>query len=200
VTSLLDVCNLTTGFVTTAGTVIVVNDVSFSVRAGETLALVGESGSGKSLTALSIMRLVPSPGRILDGSIRFRDRDLMTLNESEMRAVRGAEIALIYQEPATALNPVFTIGDQIAETLVVHGAGDWIAARVRAVDLLDAVKFPDPARRCHDYPHHLSGGQRQRVMIAMALACSPALVIADEPTTSLDVTIQAEILELLREM
>jgi peptide/nickel transport system ATP-binding protein len=200
VTPLLDIRNLTTGFVTAAGTVVAVHDVSFRVCAGETLALVGESGSGKSLTALSIMRLVPPPGRILDGSIRFRGRDLLALNEGEMRALRGAEIALIFQEPTTALNPVFTIGDQIAETIVVHGQGDWTTARARAIDLLDEVKIPDAAKRSQDYPHQLSGGQRQRVMIAMALACRPILVIADEPTTALDVTIQAEILDLLREM
>jgi peptide/nickel transport system ATP-binding protein len=194
----LDVAHLTTGFSAAGRTVIAVNDVSFSVRTGETLALVGESGSGKSVTALSIMRLVQPPGRILGGSIRFQGRDLMTLTEGQMRELRGAEIALIFQEPMTALNPVFTIGDQIAETLVAHGEGDWSAARARAAALLEAVRIPDATRRARDYPHQLSGGLRQRVMIAMALACRPALVIADEPTTALDVTIQAEILDLLR--
>jgi oligopeptide/dipeptide ABC transporter ATP-binding protein len=198
--TLLEVANLTTGFSIDGRTVLAVHDVGFSVRQGETLALVGESGSGKSVTALSIMRLVPPPGRILRGSIRFQGHDLMALSESEMRALRGARIALIYQEPMTALNPVFTIGDQIAETLVEHGRADWSAARTQAIALLDAVKIADAARRARDYPHQLSGGQRQRVMIAMALACRPALVIADEPTTALDVTIQAEILDLLREM
>jgi peptide/nickel transport system ATP-binding protein len=198
--TLLEVANLTTGFSIDGRTVLAVHDVGFSVRQGETLALVGESGSGKSVTALSIMRLVPPPGRILGGSIRFQGHDLMALNESDMRALRGARIALIYQEPMTALNPVFTVGDQIAETLVVHGRADWTAARTQAIALMDAVRIADAARRSRDYPHQLSGGQRQRVVIAMALACRPALVIADEPTTALDVTIQAEILDLLREM
>ena len=198
--TLLDVSSLTTGFVAAGRTVVAVNDVSFSVQQGETLALVGESGSGKSVTALSIMRLVQPPGRILGGSIRFRGRDLMALSEGELRGLRGAEIALIFQEPTTALNPVFTVGDQIAETLVVHGRAGWKAARAQAVELIEAVRLPNAARRALDYPHRLSGGQRQRIMIAIALACRPALLIADEPTTALDVTIQAEILDLLREM
>ena len=198
--ALLEVENLTTGFSRGSRTVIAVDDVSFSVREGETLALVGESGSGKSVTALSIMRLVEPPGRILGGSIHFRGRDLMTLSEGELRGLRGGEIALIFQEPMTALNPVFTVGDQIAETLVVHGRAGWNAARAQAIELIEAVRVPEAARRAHDYPHQLSGGQRQRIMIAIALACRPALVIADEPTTALDVTIQAEILDLLREM
>jgi peptide/nickel transport system ATP-binding protein len=200
VTPLLEISHLTTAFATAAGTIVAVNDVSLTVATGETLALVGESGSGKSVAALSIMRLVPSPGRILAGSIDFQGRDLMTLSEGEMRALRGAGIALIFQEPMTALNPVFNIGDQIAETLVAHGESDRTAARARAIELLDAVRIPEASRRSYDYPHQLSGGQRQRVMIAMALACRPALVIADEPTTALDVTIQAAILDLLREM
>jgi peptide/nickel transport system ATP-binding protein len=178
----------------------VVHDVSFTVATGETLGLVGESGSGKSLTALALLGLVRPPGRITSGSVRFRGRDLLALRESELRAIRGADIALIFQEPSTALNPVFTIGDQIAETLVVHGRADWPAARARAVELLDAVRIPDPARRAQDYPHQLSGGQLQRVLIAMALACRPSLLIADEPTTALDVRIQADILDLLRDM
>ena len=198
--TLLDVSSLTTGFVAAGRTVVAVNDVSFSVRQGETLALVGESGCGKSVTALSIMRLVEAPGRIFGGSIRFRGRDLMALSEGELRGLRGAEIALIFQEPTTALNPVFTVGDQIAETLVVHGRAGWKAARAQAVELIEAVRVPNAARRALDYPHQLSGGQRQRIMIAIALACRPALLIADEPTTALDVTIQAEILDLLREM
>jgi peptide/nickel transport system ATP-binding protein len=197
---LLEVSSLTTAFVTPSATVMAVNDVSFTVHAGETLALVGESGSGKSVTALSILRLVPWPGRILNGSIRFQGRELMTLSESDLRPLRGAGIALIFQDPMAALNPVFSIGDQIAETLIVHGEADWPTARARAVALLDAVKIPDAARRSREYPHQLSGGQRQRVVIAMALACRPALLIADEPTTALDVTIQAEILDLLKEM
>ena len=178
----------------------VVHDVSFTVAAGETLGLVGESGCGKSLTALAVLGLVRTPGRILGGSVRFRGRDLLSLPEPELGAIRGAEIALIFQEPMTALNPLFTIGDQIAETIVVHGRADWAAARVQAVDLLAAVRIPDPSRRAHDFPHQLSGGQQQRALIAMALACRPSLLIADEPTTALDVRIQADILDLLRDL
>ena len=174
--------------------------MSFEIRAGETLGLVGESGSGKSVTALSIMRLVQPPGRIAAGRILFDDRDLLALDERSMRAVRGAGIALIFQEPMTALNPVFTIGDQIAETLLVHGRATRRQARSHAIDLLRAVQIPDPESRISDYPHQLSGGMRQRVLIAIALACRPSLVVADEPTTALDVTIQAQILDLLREM
>ena len=177
-----------------------VNDVSFTVGRGETLGLVGESGSGKSLTALSIMRLVEPPGRVSSGRILFEGRDLLALPEGEMRAVRGARIGLVFQEPTSALNPVRRIGDQVAETLVVHGRADWRDARRRAVDLLDAVSIPEPARRAHDYPHQLSGGLRQRALIAMALACRPSLLIADEPTTALDVTVQAQILDLLRDL
>jgi oligopeptide/dipeptide ABC transporter ATP-binding protein len=197
---LLSVSHLTTVFDLPGGPVAAVDDVSFEVRAGETLGLVGESGSGKSVTALSIMRLVQPPGRIAAGAILFKGRDLRKLREAEMRAVRGAEIALIFQEPMTALNPVFTVGDQIAETLLVHHRATRRQARIRAVELLEAVRVPDPAARADDYPHQLSGGMRQRVLIAMALACKPSLVIADEPTTALDVTIQAQILDLLREM
>jgi oligopeptide transport system ATP-binding protein len=177
-----------------------VNDVTFELQAGETLGLVGESGSGKSVTALSIMRLVQAPGRIASGRLLFKGRDLLTLDEERMRQVRGAEISLIFQEPMTALNPVFTVGDQIAETLLVHGRANRREARARAVELMQAVRIPDAASRVRDYPHQLSGGMRQRVMIAIALACRPSLVIADEPTTALDVTIQAQILDLLREM
>jgi oligopeptide/dipeptide ABC transporter ATP-binding protein len=197
---LLAVDRLTTVFETARGPLVAADDVSFEVRAGETLALVGESGSGKSVTALSIMRLIRRPGRIAGGRIRFKGRDLLTLPEPEMRALRGAEISLIFQEPATALNPVFTVGDQIAETFVVHRRATRREARARAAELLAAVHIPDPTARARDYPHQLSGGMRQRVMIAIALACRPALVIADEPTTALDVTIQAQILDLLREM
>ncbi len=192
---LLEVAQLSVGF----GGDAVVHDVSFEVRDGECLALVGESGSGKSLTAYSILRAIPPPGRILGGDIRFRGRDLRTLDEPAMRAIRGADIALIPQEPSSALTPVLTIGDQIAETLVAHGRADWTTARARAVELLDAVKLAHPASRVRDYPHQLSGGQLQRVLIAMALSCGPSLVIADEPTTALDVRVQAEILDLLRE-
>jgi peptide/nickel transport system ATP-binding protein len=197
---LLEVQHLTTVFDVGGRALPAVNDVSFELRAGETLGLVGESGSGKSLTALSILRLVQAPGRITGGRILFRGRDLLTLPEKEMRKVRGAGIALVFQEPMTALNPVFTVGDQIAEALLVHGMANRSEAKRRAVELLDQVKVADPGRRVGDYPHQLSGGMRQRVLIAMALACRPSLVIADEPTTALDVTIQAQILDLLREM
>jgi len=195
---LLSVEHLTTGF-NVAGTFIpAVIDVSFHVHAGETLSIVGESGSGKSVTALSIMRLVQPPGRTAEGRIIFRGRDLRTLDERAMQKVRGAEIALIFQEPMTALNPVFTIGNQIEETLLVHGRATRGTARAKAVELLDLVSIPEPQKRVRDYPHQLSGGLRQRALIAMSLACDPALVIADEPTTALDVTIQAQILDLLR--
>ena len=197
---LLSVSHLTTVFDTPDGSVRAVDDVSFEIRAGETVGLVGESGSGKSVTALSIMRLVQPPGRIAGGSLSFKGRDLLTLDERTMRTVRGADITLIFQEPMTALNPVFRVGDQIAETLRVHGRASRREARTAAVDLLRAVRIPDAASRVNDYPHQLSGGMRQRVLIAMSLACQPSLVIADEPTTALDVTIQAEILDLLREM
>jgi peptide/nickel transport system ATP-binding protein len=199
-TPLLSLEHLTTVFDTPRGAVPAVNDISFEVQPGETLGLVGESGSGKSVTALSIMRLVQPPGRVAGGRIAFKGRDLLTLGDSEMRAIRGAEIALIFQEPMTALNPVFTIGDQIGETLRVHGRATRRNARAQAIELLRAVRIPNPESRITDYPHQLSGGMRQRVLIAMALSCQPSLVIADEPTTALDVTIQAEILDLLREM
>jgi oligopeptide/dipeptide ABC transporter ATP-binding protein len=198
--ALLSVEHLTTVFDLPAGPVPAADDISFEIRAGETLGLVGESGSGKSVTALSIMRLVQPPGRIARGSIRFKGRDLLTLSERDMQAVRGAEIGLIFQEPMTALNPVFTIGDQIGETLLVHGRATRRDANARAVELLGAVRLPDAGARVNDYPHQLSGGMRQRVLIAMALACKPSLVIADEPTTALDVTIQAQVLDLMREM
>jgi oligopeptide/dipeptide ABC transporter ATP-binding protein len=197
---LLVVDHLTTVFDSPRGALTAVDDVSFEIRRGETLGLVGESGSGKSVTALSIMRLVQPPGRIAGGRLLFKGGDLLTRTERQMREIRGAEIGLIFQEPMTALNPVFTIGDQIAETLIVHRRAGRREARRQAVDLLDAVRVPDAAARVRDYPHQLSGGQRQRVLIAMALACRPALVIADEPTTALDVTIQAQILDLLREL
>ena len=197
---LLSVDGLTTVFDLPGGEAPAVIDVSFQVNAGETLCLVGESGSGKSVTALSILGLVQRPGRIAAGRIGFKGRDLRTLDEREMQKVRGAEIALVFQEPMTALNPVFTIGNQIEETLMVHGIARGRAARDRAVELLDAVSIPDPQRRVRDYPHQLSGGLRQRALIALALACNPSLVIADEPTTALDVTIQAQILDLLRDL
>jgi len=193
---LLDVQHLTVDF----DTVTAVDDISFQIAPGETLGLVGESGSGKSVTALAILRLLQPPGRTTAGRIFFEDRDLLALPEREMRAVRGARISLIFQEPMTALNPVMRVGDQIAEALTAHGLATGAQARSRAVDLLDAVRIRDAARRARDYPHQLSGGMRQRVMMAIALACRPPLVIADEPTTALDVTIQAQMLDLLREL
>jgi ABC-type dipeptide/oligopeptide/nickel transport system ATPase component len=199
VSPLLDVRNLTVAFGPTSQSRPAVSDVSFRVMPGETLGLVGESGSGKSMTAFSILRLLPPGGRITSGEILFEGQDLLRLGESEMRAVRGAKVSLIFQEPMTALNPVMRVGDQIAEALFVHGHARAAAAQ-RAVELLEAVHIPDAAGRVRDYPHQLSGGMRQRVMIAIALACKPPLVIADEPTTALDVTIQAQILDLLREL
>jgi oligopeptide/dipeptide ABC transporter ATP-binding protein len=199
-TPLLRVEHLTTGFDVNGRFVPAVIDVSFTVGAGETLGLVGESGSGKSLTAFSILRLVEPPGRIAAGRLLYKERDLLGLSEREMQDVRGGEIALIFQEPMTALNPVFTIGSQIEETLRVHGRATRRTARARALELLEAVSIPDPARRIREYPHQLSGGLRQRALIAISLACNPSLVIADEPTTALDVTIQAQILDLLRDL
>ena len=197
---LLSIEHLTTGFDTNGGFVPAVIDVSLEIRKGETLCLVGESGSGKSLTALSVLGLVEPPGRIARGRVLFEGRDLRQLPERELQRVRGAGIALIFQEPMTALNPVFTIGSQIEEALLVHGRATRRSARARAIELLDAVRVPDPERRVRDYPHQLSGGLRQRALIAISLACEPAVVIADEPTTALDVTIQAQILELLRDL
>jgi oligopeptide/dipeptide ABC transporter ATP-binding protein len=199
-TPLLSVRHLTTGFDQDDRFLPAVIDVTFNVASGETLCLVGESGSGKSLTALSIMRLIQSPGRIASGRIFFKGRDLLWLTEPEMQRVRGAEIGLIFQEPMTALNPVFTIGNQIEETLRAHGRATRRDAREKAVELLAAVSVPEPARRVGEYPHQLSGGLRQRALIALALACKPALLIADEPTTALDVTIQSQILDLLRDL
>jgi len=197
---LLVVDHLTTVFDTPRGPFAAVDDVSFAIGAGETLALVGESGSGKSATALSILQLIERPGRIASGRILFKGRDLVGLGERDIQAIRGAEISLIFQEPTTALNPVFSVGDQIAEALVVHGRATRRDAMPRVVELLRSVRIPDPESRIADFPHQLSGGMRQRVTIAMALACNPSLVIADEPTTALDVTIQAEVLDLLRDM
>ena len=198
---LLDVRSLSTQFATRHGVVRAVDDVSWDVREGETVALVGESGCGKSVSALSIMRLVAPPaGRIVGGQIMFKGRDLLTLSEDEMRRVRGREIAMIFQEPMTSLNPVLTVGRQLTEGLEIHLGMSPEAARTRAIELLGMVGIPDPARRLGQYPHQFSGGMRQRMMIAMALACEPALVLADEPTTALDVTIQAQILELMRDL
>jgi oligopeptide/dipeptide ABC transporter ATP-binding protein len=197
---LLDVQHQTVVFEGSRSKVTAVDDVSFQMAAGETLGLVGESGSGKSVTAFTILRLVQPPGRVTAGRVLFEGRDLLALPERDMRQVRGARISLIFQEPMTALNPVMRVGDQIAEALTVHGLASGSDARGHAVDLLAAVRIPDAAQRVRDYPHQLSGGMRQRVMIAIALACRPPLVIADEPTTALDVTIQAQVLELLREL
>jgi ABC-type dipeptide/oligopeptide/nickel transport system ATPase component len=197
---LLDVQRLTVVFEGAQSTVTAVDAASFQIAPGETLGLVGESGSGKSVTAFAILRLLQPPGRVTSGRIMFEGRDLLALAERDMRRIRGARISLIFQEPMTALNPVMRVGDQIAEALTVHDQADAREARERAVGLLDAVHIADAARRARDYPHQLSGGMRQRVMIAIALACHPVLVIADEPTTALDVTIQAQVLDLLREL
>src|SRR6516162_2624868 len=198
---ILEIADLRTWFFTRDGVVRAVDGVSFAVAPGETLAVVGESGCGKSVTALSILRLIPSPpGRIVGGSIHFAGRDLLKLGEAAMRAVRGNEISMIFQEPMTSLNPVLTIGRQIAETLTLHQRLDRAAAFDRAGDMLRLVHIPEVRRRLGEYPHQLSGGMRQRVMIAMALACNPKVLIADEPTTALDVTIQAQILDLMREL
>jgi oligopeptide/dipeptide ABC transporter ATP-binding protein len=196
-TDVLQVKNLKTHFFTEAGVVKAVDDVSFSVPEGKTIGLVGESGCGKSVTAMSIARLVSPPGKIVGGEILLNGRNLAALPEKEMRQVRGAQISMIFQEPMTALNPVLQVGFQIAEAVMAHEKVSKSEAWSRAVEAMKAVSIPDPGRRAKDYPHQLSGGMRQRVMIAMALVCKPALVIADEPTTALDVTIQAQILELL---
>jgi oligopeptide transport system ATP-binding protein len=196
---LLEILDLHTEFRTGAGVVRAVDGVSYNVGAGETVAVVGESGSGKSVTALSVLRLIPDPpGRITAGSVVFAGRDLLSLSEPEMREIRGGEIGMVFQEPMTSLNPVLTIGRQITETLEQHRGLDRKAAVQRAEALLVQVGIAEPARRLKQYPHQLSGGMRQRVMIAIALACDPKLIIADEPTTALDVTIQAQILELMK--
>jgi peptide/nickel transport system ATP-binding protein len=198
---ILEVGGLKTWFFTRDGVVRAVDGVSFAVLPAETLAIVGESGCGKSVTALSVLRLVPSPpGRVVAGTIRFAGRDLLRLSEAEMRGVRGNDISMIFQEPMTSLNPVLTIGRQIAETLTLHQGLDRKAALEKAGDMLRLVHIPEAGRRLGEYPHQLSGGMRQRVMIAMALACNPKLLLADEPTTALDVTIQAQILDLMREL
>lgn len=194
---LLEVRKLTTSFFTEDGIVHAVDKVSFSVGKGESVALVGESGSGKSVTAMSIMRLLASAGKVTGGEILFRGRNLLALSEKEMRHVRGNDIAMVFQEPMTSLNPVFKIGDQVAEAIRIHRKVGKKEAWKQAGEMLDLVAIPDPIRRMDDYPHNLSGGMRQRVMIAMALSCDPELLIADEPTTALDVTIQAQIMEIL---
>jgi peptide/nickel transport system ATP-binding protein len=193
---LLEVDGLSIGF----GDVTVVEDVSFSVAAGEVVGIVGESGSGKSVTALALLRLVPRPGRIVAGSIRLGGEDLRAASEARLESMRGTDIAMIFQEPMTALNPVLSVGSQIVETIRRHQGIGRKAARARALDMLSRVGIPAPGQRIDEYPHQLSGGMRQRVMIAMALACNPKLLIADEPTTALDVTIQAQILELLQDL
>ncbi|QYO67236.1 ABC transporter ATP-binding protein [Leptolyngbya sp. 7M] len=197
---LLEVSNLQTHFPTRAGLVRAVNDVSFHICEGELLALVGESGCGKSITALSIMRLIYPPGKIAGGSIKFKGEELTTATDDRLREIRGNDIAMIFQDPMTSLNPVYTVGEQIAEALRLHRKLDKKAAKQAAIEAMREVAIPSPERRVDDYPHQLSGGMRQRVMIAMALACDPELLIADEPTTALDVTIQAQILELLDEL
>src|ERR1051325_7776012 len=197
---LLEVRNLQTHFPTRAGLVRAVDGVSFYLDRGELLGLVGESGCGKSMTALSVMRLIAPPGKIVNGEILFDGKDLLKLSEAEMREMRGDDIAMIFQDPMTSLNPVFTVGEQIAEALRLHRKLSKKQARQATIEAMREVAIPDPARGIDDYPHQFSGGMRQRVMIAMALACSPKLLIADEPTTALDVTIQAQILELLQDM
>ena len=192
---------LQTCFYTRRGLVTAVDQLSFSVAAGETLAIVGESGCGKSITALSVMGLVPTPpGRIVGGTVKLHGRDLLQLDAEAMRRVRGNEISMIFQEPMTSLNPVMSIGDQIGEALVLHQNLSRAAARGRAIEMLRLVRIPEPERRAREYPHQLSGGMRQRAMIGMALACNPKVLIADEPTTALDVTIQAQILNLILDL
>jgi oligopeptide/dipeptide ABC transporter ATP-binding protein len=197
---LLEVKNLQTHFPTRAGLVRAVDDVSFYVDKGELLGVVGESGCGKSITALSIMRLIAPPGKIVGGEILFEGENLLKFSEERMRNLRGDDIAMIFQDPMTSLNPVYKVGEQIAEALRLHRNMSRREAREATIEAMKEVAIPDPARRVNDYPHQLSGGMRQRVMIAMALACDPKLLIADEPTTALDVTIQAQILELLNEL
>ncbi len=198
---LLDVRSLSVQFFTEEGVVRAVENVSIEVQPGEVLGLVGESGCGKSVTGLTLLRLIPiPPGRIVSGEILFDGKRLLEMNEKEMEKVRGNDISMIFQEPMTSLNPVFTIGDQIMEAIMLHQGLDKGAARKRAIEMLDRVRIPDPGKRIDSYPHQLSGGMRQRAMIAMALSCEPKLLIADEPTTALDVTIQAQVLQLLREI
>ena len=198
--ALLEVDRLQTHFGTPDGVVRAVEGLSFHIEAGETVAIVGESGCGKSVTSMSILRLVAEPPGRIAGQIRFEGRDLLKLSDAEMRAIRGKEISMIFQEPMTSLNPVLTVGRQIGETVRLHEGVSASQAESRAVEMLTLVGIPAPARRVREYPHQLSGGMRQRVMIAMALACNPKLLIADEPTTALDVTIQAQILDLMRDL
>jgi oligopeptide/dipeptide ABC transporter ATP-binding protein len=199
--TLISVENLKTYFYTEDGVVPAIDGVSFEVKKGETLAIVGESGSGKSVTSLSIMRLIPQPpGKILDGDIKFQGESLLTKTDKEMRSIRGNRISMIFQEPMTSLNPVYKVGDQISETIILHQKKNKKEALAEAINLLNLVGIPEPERRINQYPHELSGGMRQRVMIAIALACRPELLIADEPTTALDVTIQNQILQLMKNL
>lgn len=198
--SLLEIKNLKTVFKTYAGQVSALNDISFSIAFGEAVGIVGESGSGKSVTMLSIMKLLSENGRVTDGKIIFDGKNLRDYNDKQMQKIRGNEIGMIFQDPMTSLNPVFTIGNQIVEVILKHNDISKTEARKRAVDLLKLVGIPSPERRFNQYPHEFSGGMRQRVMIAMALSCEPKLLIADEPTTALDVTIQAQILELMKDL
>lgn len=199
--NLLEVKNLKTHFYTEDGVVPAVDGVDFSLKPGQTLGIVGESGCGKSITSMSIMRLIPNPpGKIVDGEILFDDKDILKLSEAEMRKIRGNEIAMIFQEPMTSLNPVYTIGYQITEAIMLHQKLDKKAATEKCIEMLKLVGIPRADEVINDYPHQFSGGMRQRVMIAMALSCNPKLLIADEPTTALDVTIQAQILELMKEL
>jgi oligopeptide transport system ATP-binding protein len=201
VTSLLEVQNLTTRFQTMDGTVHAVNGISYNLEQGQTLGIVGESGCGKSVSALSVMGLIPKPpGKITAGQVLYRGQDLLSLREEEMERVRGNEIAMVFQDPMTSLNPVLTVGRQIGEALVVHQGACWKEAQQQAVELLERVGIPQPGDRYDNYPHQLSGGMRQRVMIAMALSCNPSVLIADEPPTALDVTIQAQIIDLVKEL
>jgi oligopeptide/dipeptide ABC transporter ATP-binding protein len=199
--TILQIEDLQTHFFTAVGTVRAVDGVSYSLKAGETLGVVGESGCGKSVTALSVLRLVANPpGRIVGGAVRFQGRNLLEVSDAEMERIRGNEISMIFQEPMTSLNPLYTVGKQIAEAVALHQGSSKRDAWDRAVEMLKRVSIPEPERRAHAYPHQLSGGMRQRVMIAMALSCNPKVLIADEPTTALDVTIQAQILDLMREL
>lgn len=199
--TILDVKNLTTRFYTDDGVVHAVNGISYSMGAGEVLGIVGESGCGKSVHALSIMRLIPDPpGKIDDGEVKYYGRDLLRISESEMRHIRGAQIAMVFQDPMSSLNPVYTVGFQISEALILHQGMDQEQAREKSAELLMMVGIPEAAKRLDDYPHQFSGGMRQRAMIAMALSCNPSLLIADEPTTALDVTIQAQIIDLVRRL
>lgn len=199
--NILEVKNLKVGFQTDDGPVVAIDDISFSLKEGQTLGIVGESGCGKSVTSLSIMRLIPSPpGVVHGGEILYQGNDLLKLPEESMRKIRGNEISMIFQEPMTSLNPVFTVGDQISESIILHQRLNRIQARKKAIEMLELVGIPEPQTRVDDYPHQMSGGMRQRVMIAIALSCNPKVLIADEPTTALDVTIQAQILELIRKL